>query len=118
MTDWIPDLSRSDKPRYIAIAEDDRRGREVRAARAGGDRLPPQRKLAARLVDRLHDGGARLCRGTAAWADRVARRPRNVRARGTPTLRSREGDARADIVDLSMNLPPEPTDPDLDRPHA
>jgi DNA-binding GntR family transcriptional regulator len=48
MGDWWPDLSGSDKPRYLAIAdaiaEDIRNGRL-----APSDRLPPQRKLARRL---------------------------------------------------------------------
>jgi len=48
MGDWWPDLSETDKPRYLAIAdaiaEDIRNGRLAPA-----DRLPPQRKLARRL---------------------------------------------------------------------
>jgi DNA-binding transcriptional MocR family regulator len=46
MGDWWPDLSGSDKPRYLAIAdaiaEDIRNGRL-----APSDRLPPQRSLRA-----------------------------------------------------------------------
>jgi len=48
MGDWWPDLSETDKPRYLAIAdaiaEDIRNGRLAPA-----DRLPPQRKLARLL---------------------------------------------------------------------
>ena len=48
MTDWNPDLSRSDRPRYLAIADllaaDIERGHLT-----PGDRLPPQRRLASRL---------------------------------------------------------------------
>ena len=46
--DWTPDLSLSDKPRYLAIAE--RIAADIKAGRlAVGDRLPPQRALAKRL---------------------------------------------------------------------
>ncbi len=48
MADWTPDLSISDKPRYLAIA--DAIADDIGAGRlAAGDRLPPQRKLAKRL---------------------------------------------------------------------
>ncbi len=48
MADWTPDLSTSDKPRYLAIA--DAISDDISAGRlAVGDRLPPQRKLAKRL---------------------------------------------------------------------
>jgi DNA-binding GntR family transcriptional regulator len=48
MADWAPDLSTSDKPRYLAIA--DALAADIGAGRlAAGDRLPPQRKLAKRL---------------------------------------------------------------------
>ena len=43
MHDWTPDISLSDKPRYLAIA--DAIGVDVAAARLHvGDRLPPQRR--------------------------------------------------------------------------
>ena len=48
MADWTPDISTSDKPRYLAIA--DAIAEDIGAGRlAVGDRLPPQRKLAKRL---------------------------------------------------------------------
>ncbi len=48
MTDWRPDLSNSDKPRYLAIA--DAIADDIAAGKLViGDRLPPQRKLAKRL---------------------------------------------------------------------
>lgn len=48
MADWRPDLSTSDKPRYLAIA--DAIADDIAAGRLViGDRLPPQRKLAKRL---------------------------------------------------------------------
>lgn len=47
MADWRPDLSNSDKPRYLAIA--DAIADDIGAGRLViGDRLPPQRKLAKR----------------------------------------------------------------------
>ena len=111
MTDWTPDLSRSEKPRYLAIAdviaEDIKYGRLT-----GGDRLPPQRKLALRLaidfttvargyVEAQRRGliESRVGQGTFV---RGARRPSRL-----------ERGQRTDIVDLSMNLPPEPNDPEL-----
>ena len=48
MKSWFPDLSRSDGPRYMAIADviamDLKSGKLL-----VGDRLPPQRELAKRL---------------------------------------------------------------------
>ena len=49
MADWLPDLTRSEKPRYLAIA--DRIDEDIKAGRlSSGDRLPPQRAL-ARVLD-------------------------------------------------------------------
>ena len=107
MVDWTPDLTRSDKPRYLAIAEaiaeDIGNGRL-----AAGDRLPPQRQLAARLamdfttvargyVEAQRRGlvASRVGQGTFVKAPAQARR------------------AVPELVDLSMNLPPEPEDPAL-----
>src|ERR1700753_1655350 len=48
MAEWTPDLTTSDKPRYLAIAE--AIATDIGAGRlAVGDRLPPQRDLAKRL---------------------------------------------------------------------
>jgi DNA-binding transcriptional regulator YhcF (GntR family) len=48
MTEWCPDLSASNAPRYAAIA--DAIEADIRAGRLSpGDRLPAQRQLAARL---------------------------------------------------------------------
>ena len=107
MVDWTPDLTRSDKPRYLAIAEaiaeDIGNGRL-----SAGDRLPPQRRLAARLavdfttvargyVEAQRRGlvASRVGQGTFVKAPAQARR------------------AVPELVDLSMNLPPEPEDPAL-----
>ena len=110
MIDWVPDLTRSDKPRYLAIAE--LIGEDVRSGRlVAGDRLPPQRKLASRLaidfttvargyVEAQRRGfiESRVGHGTFVCSARSAGKP---------------PDGGADVVDLSMNLPPEPTDEDL-----
>jgi DNA-binding transcriptional MocR family regulator len=48
MTMWRPELTGSDAPLYLAIAE--AIGRDVASGRLrAGDRLPPQRKLARAL---------------------------------------------------------------------
>lgn len=114
MTDWTPDLSLSDKPRYLAIA--DVIANDIRTGRlAVGDRLPPQRKLA----DRLKVDFTTVARGYVEAQKRgliesrvgqgtfVKGLPRPARAAEAP------GRRRVDTVDLSMNLPPEPDDPDL-----
>src|ERR1700733_5092664 len=108
MADWTPDLTTSDKPRYLAIA--DAIADDIGAGRlAVGDRLPPQRNLAQRLavdfttvargyVEAQKRGliESKVGRGTFVLpAPRPARTPEPYRP--TP-------------VDLSMNLPPEPDD--------
>jgi DNA-binding transcriptional MocR family regulator len=111
MGEWAPLLSRLGKPRYLAIAdaiaEDIRNGKL-----APLDRLPPQRKLAQRLdidfttvargyIEARKRGliESRVGRGTFVRAP--------VKRRHGPIARHPE------IVDLSMNLPPEPDDPEL-----
>src|SRR5882724_195035 len=111
MNEWTPHIARGGKPRYIAIAdviaEDIRTGRLTY-----GDRLPPQRKLATRLdidfttVARGYGEAqkrglveSRVGQGTFVRA--------SARRRHGPMARHPE------IVDLSMNLPPEPDDPEL-----
>jgi DNA-binding transcriptional MocR family regulator len=111
MADWWPDLSASDKPRYLAIA--DAIAEDIRNGRLSpSDRLPPQRKLARRLdidfttvargyVEAQKRGliESRVGQGTFVRA--------GGRRRHGPMARHPE------IVDLSMNLPPEPDDPEL-----
>jgi DNA-binding transcriptional MocR family regulator len=111
MGEWSPQLSRFGKPRYLAIAdaidEDIRNGTLVPS-----DRLPPQRKLARRLnvdfttvargyVEAQKRGliESRVGQGTFVRA--------GAKRRHGPIARHPE------IVDLSMNLPPEPDDPEL-----
>ncbi len=108
---WLPDLTRSDKPRYLAIA--DVLSDDISAGRlAPGDRLPPQRKLAADLG---------LDFTTVARGYVEARRRGLITSRvGHGSFVATRGAARSagtggrlQPVDLSMNLPPEPTDPAL-----
>src|ERR1700754_3488244 len=111
MPDWTPDLASSDNPRYLAnsdaIADDIGAG-----GLAAGDRLPPQRKLAKRLdvdfttVARGYVEAQRrgLIESKVGQGTFVRDRPRPRRNQTAPAPRP---------VDLSMNLPPEPDDPDL-----
>jgi DNA-binding transcriptional MocR family regulator len=111
MTVWIPDLSRRGGPRYLAIA--DAIAGDIDGGRLSpADRLPPQRVLAAALgidfttvargyVEAKKRGliESRVGQGTFVAASARGRHPPRVR--------------HPEIVDLSMNLPPEPDDPDL-----
>ncbi|MCS0496854.1 PLP-dependent aminotransferase family protein [Ancylobacter sp. MQZ15Z-1] len=112
MADWIPDLSRSDKPRYLAIA--DLIAEDIRAGRlAIGDRLPPQRKLAGRLgID-----FTTVARGYVEAQKRglvESRVGQGTFVSGMPRAEARPATpSRPATVDLSMNLPPEPEDPAL-----
>ncbi len=108
MKDWTPDLSRAAGPRYLAIA--DLIAADIKSGRLNeGDRLPPQRKLAARLS---------LDFSTVARGYGEAQRRGLIESRvghGTVVCGARQPGRgpRPDVVDLSMNLPPEPSDPDL-----
>ncbi len=108
MSDWCPDLSGSGRPRYLAIA--DIIAADVRSGKlSGGDRLPPQRKLAERLA--IHFP-------TVARGYVEARRRGLVEShvgQGTFVRGARVAEitTRPDAVDLSMNLPPEPSDVEL-----
>lgn len=111
MADWRPDLSNSDKPRYLAIA--DAIADDIAAGRLViGDRLPPQRKLAKRLdidfttvargyVEAQKRG---LIKSKVGQGTFVCDKPRPRRSLQSFPPRP---------VDLSMNLPPEPDDPEL-----
>jgi DNA-binding transcriptional MocR family regulator len=111
MGDWWPDLSEIDKPRYLAIAdaidEDIRNGRL-----APFDRLPPQRKLARRLdIDFTTVARGYIEAQKRGLIESHVGRGTFVRA----TTKRRHGPMarHPEIVDLSMNLPPEPDDPEL-----
>ncbi|WP_330628233.1 PLP-dependent aminotransferase family protein (plasmid) [Thioclava litoralis] len=114
MTDWTPKPNDSGKPHYLAIA--DAIGADIAAGRLkAGDRLPPQRRLAAAL-------GIDFTTVSRAYTE--------AQARGLVTSHVGRGSfvsdppaalpaapladpARRAAEDLSMNMPPEPTDPDL-----
>ncbi|MEM9635669.1 MAG: PLP-dependent aminotransferase family protein [Pseudomonadota bacterium] len=114
MTDWCPNLSESNAPRYIAIAdciEDDITSGRLSA----GDRLPAQRQLAGQLG---------LDFTTVARGYAEARRRGIISSQvGSGTFVTKPeasneaapaGDPRrACVPDFSMNLPPEPADPAL-----
>ena len=111
MGEWAPQLSRLGKPRYLAIA--DAIAEDIRNGKLSpSDRLPPQRKLARRLdidfttvargyIEAQRRGliESRVGQGTFVRAP--------AKRRHGPIARHPE------IVDLSMNLPPEPDDPEL-----
>jgi DNA-binding transcriptional MocR family regulator len=113
MHDWTPDLSISDRPRYLALADclaaDIQSGRLV-----AGDRLPPQRALAQRLGLDF----TTVARGYAEAQKRGlvhSRVGHGTFVQGSPKAPSRAEapPSRASPVDLTMNLPPEPDDPEL-----
>jgi DNA-binding transcriptional MocR family regulator len=108
-TAWTPDLQAAGLPRYLAIA--DAIARDITEGRLlPGDRLPPQRELARQIevdfttvargyVEAQNRG---LVTSTVGRGTFVARQ-----AAKTPSFQ------RSLPVDLSMNLPPEPDDPEL-----
>ena len=120
MRDWKPDLSRSDQPRYLALADaiaDD----ILDGTLPVGARLPPQRRLADRLgidfttvargyVEAQKRGllVSHVGRGSFV-ADGALERLRRER----PAPRSFARPTSASRTDFTMNLPPEPQDPDL-----
>jgi DNA-binding transcriptional MocR family regulator len=113
MHDWIPDLSTSDRPRYVALA--DRIGADIQSGRLmAGDRLPPQRALARRL-------GLDFTTVARGYAEAQKRGLIYSRVgQGTFIQGNLKAPSRAEPppprtvpVDLTMNLPPEPDDPEL-----
>ena len=108
MSDWCPDLAGSGRPRYLAIA--DGIAADVRSGKlSGGDRLPPQRRLAERLAIDF----TTVARGYVE-AQRRGLVESHV-GQGTFVRHAPAMDVavRPDAVDLSMNLPPEPSDGEL-----
>lgn len=113
MDRWTPDLAKFGRPHYRAIA--DAIAHDIGTGRlAPDDRLPPQRRLADALglnfstvargyVEAQRRGliASRVGQGTV-----VTGRPRAARD-AVPAPR------RPALVDFSMNLPPEPEDPEL-----
>lgn len=108
---WQPDISNAGNAVYLAIADAIARDTETGKLQVG-DRLPPQRKLAQALgldfttVSRGYKEAGR--RGLIQ-----SHVGRGTFIRGAPVA-SESGDPDRTVqVDLAMNLPPEPTDPDL-----
>ncbi len=107
MSDWVPSLTNGAKPRYIAIAE------AIQGDLAEGRLLPAQRLPAQRQLARLLG----LDFTTVARGYAEAQRRGLIESRvgegtfviGTPVSTSGPG-ARGEIVDFSMNMPPEPAD--------
>lgn len=111
MIDWIPTLANDGKPRYLAIAE--AIAADIRAGTlSAGDRLPPQRRLAAGL-------GIDFTTVSRAYSEAQARGlVESHVGRGTFVTGAAPADlapdpARDMAEDLSMNMPPEPSDPAL-----
>ena len=111
MIDWSPTLTQNGKPRYLAIA--DAIASDIGAGTLSpGDRLPPQRRLAARL-------GIDFTTVSRAYSEAQARGlVASHVGRGTfitsVTPETFTPDPqRAGEEDLSMNMAPEPTDPAL-----
>jgi DNA-binding transcriptional MocR family regulator len=111
MREWTPDLAGRDKPHYLAIA--DAIGEDIRNGRLSpSDRLPPQRKLARRLQLDF----TTVARGYVEAKKRGlvdSRIGRGTFVRASARLRHGPMERHPEIVDLSMNLPPEPDDPEL-----
>ena len=120
LSDWTPDLSGSDKPRYLALA--DLMAVDILNGHlSAGDRLPPQRRLADRLrvdfttvargyVEAQRRGliVSHVGRGSFVAGDALERLQRD-----RPATRSFARPALSSRTDFMMNLPPEPFDPAL-----
>lgn len=108
---WVPHIGKSTRPHYIAIA--DAIETDMRAGRlAPNDRLPPQRQLAEQLglnfttvarayVEAQRRGLIESRVGAGSFVRTLAAAPSPRQARPLQ------------LVDLTMNLPPEPQDPAL-----
>jgi DNA-binding transcriptional MocR family regulator len=115
MKNWHPDLSRSDSPLYMAIA--DMIALDLRSGRlSAGDKLPTHRDLAKRLAIDV----TTVARGYVEAQKRGLVQSHVGRgtfvtgaARGTPVAGIQPDARRAAALDPSMNMPPEPEDPDL-----
>ncbi len=108
---WLPIIRPDGKPRYLQIA--DAIEASVKSGEiTPGERLPPQRKLAERL-------GIDFTTVSRAYAEANARKVveshvgRGTFARATSNEKHQTDPRRSRDEDLSMNMPPEPTDPEL-----
>ncbi|CAD5250088.1 Uncharacterized HTH-type transcriptional regulator RHOS4_30730 [Bosea sp. 62] len=109
--DWLPDLTQSDKPRYLAIA--DRIAADIAAGTlAAGERLPPQRRLAEALAVDF----TTVARGYVEAQRRglvESRVGQGTFVKAAPAKVAAPMASVPELVDLSMTLPPEPDDPVL-----
>lgn len=108
---WIPQIGKSAKPHYVAIA--DAIESDIRIGRlAPADRLPPQRVLAEQM-------GLNFTTVARAYVEAQRRGLIESRVGAGSFIRGEAAPAaprparRRDLVDLTMNLPPEPQDPEL-----
>ncbi|NIZ12329.1 PLP-dependent aminotransferase family protein [Phaeobacter sp. HF9A] len=111
MTDWTPQTKANGKPRYIAIA--DAIEQDIKdGVLTPGTRLPPQRRLAEHM-------GIDFTTVSRGYSEAQSRGlVKSHVGRGTFIAEPVEASAGPDPLrladeDLSMNLPPEPTDPAL-----
>jgi len=111
MFNWFPTLQNTGKPRFLEIAdsiEESVRSGEL----AANQRLPPQRKVAERL-------GIDFTTVSRGYAEAQARGLLDSHVgRGTFVKEQRQTIEQPDPrrvreEDLAMNMPPEPSDPDL-----
>ena len=102
---WLPHLAAHRGPRFLQIA-DALQAAVVNGALAAGDRLPPQRQLAAHL-------GVDLTTITRAYDE--ARRRHLLEGRGARgTYVAAPKVELTSLLDLSMNTPPPPAGVDFD----
>ncbi|WP_313528491.1 PLP-dependent aminotransferase family protein [Shinella sp.] len=114
MKTWHPDLSVSDSPLYMALAEAIERDLR-RGTLSAGDKLPTHRDLAGRLAIDV----TTVARGYVEAQKRglvqahVGRGTFVTGAARTASETVQPDARRAAIIDPSMNMPPEPDDPAL-----
>ncbi len=111
MRNWLPDLATAEGPRYLAIA--DAVAHDIGlGVLTPGDRLPSQRSLALRLgVD-----FTTVARGYVEAARRgliESTVGRGSFVKGNAALHGQHDPRRGLTADFSMNMPPEPNDPEL-----
>lgn len=111
MRNWLPDLTETEGPRYLAIAEAIAHDIAMGVLTAG-DQLPPQRHLARQLnVD-----FTTVARGYVEAARRgliESTVGRGSFVRSNAALHGQQDPRRGMLADFSMNMPPEPNDPEL-----
>lgn len=102
---WVPSLAAATRPVYLAIA--DALGADILAGRLpAGTRLPPQRRLAAHL-------NLDFTTITRAYAEARRRGLVDGKVGQGTYVRAQLPAARAGIIDMNMNLPPQFDDPAL-----